>query len=76
MQTTLNPLARYNERVKLFAAFVNSIGLGLIGFAVLRPLADALSNASVSGLWWGVTGLALHGVSHYVLGYLRKEVKP
>lgn len=35
MQTVRDPLAAYNERVKLFANFMNATGLGLIGFAVL-----------------------------------------
>lgn len=75
MKTTRDPLVANNERVKLFANFVNAIGLGLIGFAILRPLAESLSNANLSTLWWGLTGLALHGFSHYILGLIRKEVK-
>lgn len=75
MHTTRDPLVAYNERVKLFANFMNAIALGLIGFAVLRPLTESLSNANVSALWWAVTGLAMHGVSHYILGRMRKEVK-
>ena len=75
MQTVRDPLAVHNERVKLFAGFINAVGLGLIGFAVLRPLTDSLGNAAISSLLWGIVGLALHGISHYVLGYLRKEVK-
>ncbi|SNR38229.1 hypothetical protein [Paracoccus sediminis] len=75
MQTARNPLAAYNERVKLFANFLNAIGLGLIGFAVLRPLTESLGNANLSALWWGMTGLAIHGISHYVVGRVRKEVK-
>lgn len=75
MQTTRDPLASFNERVKLFANFINAIGLGLIGFAILRPLADSLANAKLPILWWAMVGLALHGVSHYILGRMRKEVK-
>ncbi len=75
MQTIRDPLAGYNERVKLFANFLNAIGLGLIGFAVLRPLTESLSNATLSTLWWGMTGLAIHAIAHYVVGRIRKEVK-
>lgn len=75
MQTTRDPLVAYNERVKLFANFMNAVSLGLIGFAVLRPLTEALSNANLSTLWWGLTGLAMHGISHYIMGRIRKEVK-
>ena len=73
--TEPDALAIYNERVKLFAGFINAIGLGLIGFAILRPLTESLSNAALSSLWWGLVGLASHGLSHYILGYIRKEVK-
>ena len=62
----------WNERVKLFGGFVNAIGLGLIGFAVLKPVTDDIAGVSGLTLWWGLVGLALHGVLHYVLGYMRK----
>lgn len=75
MQTVRDPLVSFNERVKLFANFLNAVALGLIGFAVLRPLTENLCNTDLSALWWGATGLAIHGVSHYVLGRIRKEVK-
>ena len=75
MLTARDPLAAYNERVKLFAHFLNALGLGLIGFAVLRPLTESLGNANLSALWWGMTGLAIHGIAHYIMGNIRKEVK-
>jgi hypothetical protein len=37
-RTVRDPLAATNERVKLFAGFINALGIGLIGFAVLRPV--------------------------------------
>jgi hypothetical protein len=73
--TVRDPLAAYNERVKLLANFINAIGLGLIGFAILRPLTEDLGNASLSTLSWRAVGLALHGFSHYVLTLIRKETK-
>lgn len=73
MTTTRDQIAAYNERVKLLAGFVNAVALGLIGFAVLRPLTESLANATFSTLWWGIAGLVLHGVSHYILGQIRKE---
>jgi hypothetical protein len=33
-----DPILIWNERLKLVAAFLNAIGLGMIGFAVLKPL--------------------------------------
>jgi hypothetical protein len=74
-RTVRDPLATSNERVKLFANFVNAIGLGLIGFAILRPLTEDLAGMSPSTLLWGVVGLALHGISHYILTLIRKEAK-
>lgn len=76
MQTAPDPLAAHNERVKLFAGFLNAVELGLIGFAILRPLAESQPMALLAPLWWGSVGLALHGLAHYVLGSLRREVKP
>ena len=76
MQTIRDPLAARNERVKLFATFINAVGMGLIGLAVLGPLTQDLTSASLSTLWWGLTGLAMHALSHYILGYLHKGVAP
>lgn len=68
----------HNERVKLLAGFANAVALGLIGFAVLKPLTawapEAAARAvGLLSLGWGLAGLALHGLSHYILGMLRKE---
>lgn len=68
-----DPLATHNERMKLIAGFINAIGLGLIGFAVLRPISENLANARLSTLWWMLAGLAMHVLSLYILKYLRKE---
>jgi hypothetical protein len=57
-----------NERVKLFANFVSAIGLGLIALAVLRPLIETGSENYWQVAVWAMTGLALHGLSHYILG--------
>ena len=72
-RTVRDPLATDNERVKLLANSMNAIGLGLIGFALLRPLADDITSASLSTLWWGLGGLAFHGVAHHFLRMIRKE---
>ena len=76
MRTERDPLATHNERVKTLAGFLNAVGIGLIGFAVLRPVTEALANATLSSLWWGLGGLALHGLAHYVLGEMRRKVEP
>ncbi len=69
-----DPILSWNERLKLVAAFLNAIGLGMIGFAVLKPLTGDLTNRSVLRLWWGLAGLAFHTISLYVLGKRRKGV--
>ena len=74
MPAVRDRLATFNERVKLFAGFLNALGLGLIGFAVLRPLADPDGAGLGASAWWGAAGLAFHGLALYVLGRLRKDV--
>jgi hypothetical protein len=59
-----------NERLKLFANFLNAIGLGLIAIAVLRPAIETGGDPWRIVLWF-LVGLALHGVAHYVLGHMR-----
>ncbi|ETA50272.1 hypothetical protein [Ponticoccus alexandrii] len=63
----------HNERVKLLAGFANAVALGLIGFAILRPLTENSLHVNSLTIGWGLAGLALHGLSHYILGMLRKE---
>ena len=58
--------------MKLFANFLNAIAIGLIGFAVLKPLTEDFSKMSLVTLWWGLAGLVFHAFSHYILGLMRK----
>jgi hypothetical protein len=67
-----DPLATHNERVKLFSGFLNALGLGLIGFAILRPLTGDGPGVTAISVYWGVSGLVLHGVAHYILRYLEQ----
>ena len=66
-------LTVYNERVKLFAGFINAIAIGLIGLAVLRPITDGAPVLATDVVWWFGLDLAGHACAHYVLGRLRKE---
>lgn len=70
---TRDHLATHNDRLKLFAGFTNAIGLGLVGFAVLRPLTEIPVVVTWLSAWWGGCGLAFHAFSLHVLKYLRKE---
>lgn len=73
MASLRRAVAVHNERVKLFAGFVNAIGLGLIGFAVLRPLTEDMTAIGAITAVWGMTGLFLHAISHYIPAMLRTE---
>ncbi len=62
-----------NERVKLFAGFLNAIAVGMVGFSILRPAIETAVVPRGAGLYWGGAGLAIHAIAHYILGRLRKE---
>ncbi len=62
-----------NERLKLFAAFLNAIAVGMVGFSILRPVIETGTALGGLGWYWGVGGLAIHAVGHYVMGRLKKE---
>ncbi len=67
-------LAVHNERMKLLAGLFNAIGIGLIGFAVLRPFAEnAFIFDPVTAVSTGF-GIAFHGAAHDVLARLKKDV--
>ena len=65
-----------NERIKLFAGFLNALGLGLIGFAVLRPVTETFQLVGIAAAVWGLAGLVLHGAALYILGQLRSDEPP
>jgi uncharacterized membrane protein len=67
-------LSVWNERVKLVGAFLNAIAIGLVGFALLRPLTEDVALVSLSSLGWSSVGLAMHVLAHYGLGMIQKEV--
>jgi hypothetical protein len=70
-----DPIATWNERVKLLAVTLNAVAIGLLGFAVLRPATEDVAMLSFTSGFWAVVGLAFHGFAHYVLSMLRKEAE-
>ncbi|MEO1681591.1 MAG: hypothetical protein AAFU80_25900 [Pseudomonadota bacterium] len=66
----------WNERVKLFAQFLNALSLGMIGFAILRPATESFRLVGLEAWLWGALGLLIHGCAHYILGKLRKDERP
>ena len=66
-------LATWNERVELRSGFLNALGLGLIGFALLRPLVEGGLALNLSTIVFSATGLALHAAAAYILRYLERE---
>ena len=65
--------AIHNERIKALAGFCTALGLGLIGFAVLRPAIETSDVPGWANFGWGTAGLAMHGLTHYILGKLKKD---
>jgi len=67
-------LAIYNERIKLRATTLNSMGLGFVGFSLIKPLIDdGPRSIGVTEAIWIVVGVALHYVARYILGMLKTE---
>ena len=63
----------HDARVKLFSGFLNAVGVGLIAFALIRPLVEQGAVLGRITLWWSVAGLALHASAHYIPALRRKE---
>ncbi|WP_308916490.1 hypothetical protein [Jannaschia sp. LMIT008] len=60
---------RREERIKLTATSINTVGLGFLGFAVIRPLSEE-TFPSVVGCLFLTVAFALHLIAHYVLRYM------
>lgn len=69
-------LATFNERVKLLATSVTTVGLGMIGLAVIRPLIESLDRFTLNAGSWLLAGLVMHALSHYILNYQGKDKMP
>ncbi|MBM2575966.1 hypothetical protein JQC91_06590 [Jannaschia sp. Os4] len=54
------------ERIKLVAGSLNTVGLAFVGFALVRPLVER-TNVEIDALIYGGIAFALHGAAHYVL---------
>ncbi|MBF9035587.1 hypothetical protein HKCCE2091_15170 [Rhodobacterales bacterium HKCCE2091] len=67
-------LTVHNERLKLLATSLNALGIGLVGFALLRVAVEDMAMLGISTLWWSLVAFALHVAAHYILGMLEKEV--
>ena len=66
-------LGAHNERVKLSANSVNAVGLAFVALGIVRPLVDPDVGLALASFVFGATGLALHGLAHYVLRQLETE---
>lgn len=62
---------RLNERLKLSATSVNTVGLTILAAAVLVPLTGG--TLSFSAVIWILISAGLHLVSHLLLGSLKSE---
>lgn len=62
---------RNNERVRLLAATLNTIGLSVFGAAFLLPAINGVSRWAVGA--WIPVAIALHVLAHLVYGLLRSE---
>ncbi|CAM4329375.1 hypothetical protein [Palleronia rufa] len=69
-----DPIATYNERVKAISTFLTSLGIGLIGFAVIRPAIEGSDTETVASVAWGGAGLVMHAIALYILRYLKRNV--
>ncbi|MFD1703776.1 hypothetical protein ACFSCV_12265 [Methylopila henanensis] len=62
---------RLNERLKLLASSLNTVGLAVFGAAVLVPLVG--ERLPLSAAVWFLATLSLHLLAHVVLGRLTSE---
>ena len=67
-----------NERLKLAAGALNTLGVAIIVSAIVVPLiGSSYGTMKVLGLWyvwggaWLLAGLTLHGFAQAILGRLR-----
>lgn len=66
---------RYNERVKLLATTMNTIGLGILAAATIIPIFGQAPSAAPWAPWW--TGplafVILWSIAFAILGFLKSE---
>ncbi|GLK57000.1 hypothetical protein JOD31_003032 [Methylopila capsulata] len=62
---------RINERLKLLAGSVNTVGLTVLGAAVLVPFIGG--TFTPAALVWILLAVGLHSVAQVLLSWLRSE---
>ncbi|GLK79412.1 hypothetical protein [Methylopila turkensis] len=62
---------RINERLKLLASSVNTVGLTVLGAAVLVPFIGG--TFTPAALVWILLAVGLHSVAQILLSWLRSE---
>lgn len=67
-----DPIAAFNEKLKLRATSLNAIAIGLFGFAFIRPATDDVSLLSFASIAWTLIALVLHTLGAYILSDMRK----
>jgi hypothetical protein len=64
----------FNERIKLVAGFLNSVGVLFVSYGVVAYVVKGDVAGDVSSLWifiWAAAGLGLCGIGWRMLGELR-----
>lgn len=69
-----DPLAAHDERPKPSATTVNAAGIGLPGFAVLRPATEGPSNLGAPAAAWSAVAVALRLPARHIPGRPSREV--
>ncbi|MEM6665759.1 MAG: hypothetical protein AAF638_05085 [Pseudomonadota bacterium] len=67
---------RFNESVKLTSTTANALALGILGYAVIVPLARGEGTEvvlSANGVTWILLGIVLHIMAHGILRTLKPE---
>ncbi|WP_407528126.1 hypothetical protein [Methylobacterium oryzisoli] len=65
---------RFNEGVKLFAALLNALSIGVFGAAFVVPVARRRYDVFAEGGWLLLLGgVCLHGIGQIVLRFFRAE---
>ena len=65
---------RINERVKLFAGFLNALAIGVVGTALIVPVVQRLEELlDIQRIVWCCVGMALHLSAQAVFSLMRSE---
>ncbi|MCJ2042673.1 hypothetical protein MKK55_27545 [Methylobacterium sp. J-059] len=64
---------RWNEHIKLYGSFSNTLGIAIVGAAFIVPYVKDHNRPQGEAIWWMLLGAALPASGQFVIRFIQSE---